>query len=181
MAHITAGVEYGLHCLLYLVDAHPEAQRVSVRGLAELQGVPAEYVAKLFTKLEKAGLVVASEGAGGGFRLARPAAAITVLDVIAAIDGSKTLFECREIRGRCAVFGGDPPAWATRGVCSIHALMLEAETRMREVFAAHNLASLAATVAAKAPPDFSRVIAAWLEHQASGVRRIVNGDPEKSG
>jgi len=171
MAHITAGVEYGLHCLLYLVDAHPEAQHASVRGLAELQGVPVEYVAKLFTKLQKAGLVAASEGARGGFRLARPAESITVLDIIAAIDGPKPLFECREIRGRCAVFGGDPPAWATRGACSIHAIMLEAEAQMREVLGRYNLASLAATVAAKAPPDFSHVIATWLENKTAGRGR----------
>ena len=36
-----------------------------------------------------------------------------------AIDGEKSLFECREIRGRCAIFDGKPPAWSTRGVCSI--------------------------------------------------------------
>jgi Rrf2 family protein len=114
MAHITAGVEYGLHCLLYLVNPREsldEAHHASVRDLADLQGVPVEYVAKLFTKLQKAGLVVAAEGARGGFRLARPAGSISVLDVVFAIDGEKDLFECREIRGRCAVFGGKPPAW----------------------------------------------------------------------
>src|SRR5215470_18773943 len=100
MAHITTGVEYGLHCLLYLVYPPDQDRTASVRDLAELQGVPAEYVAKLFTKLQKAGLVVATEGARGGFRLARPAKSISVLDVIVAIDGDKPLFECRDIRGQ---------------------------------------------------------------------------------
>jgi Rrf2 family protein len=180
MAHITTGVEYGLHCLLYLIDTHPEARQASVRDLAELQGVPVEYVAKLFTKLQKARLVVAAEGARGGFRLARPAELITILDVIVAINGSKTLFECREIRGRCAVFNGDPPAWATRGTCSIHAIMLEAEARMREVLASHNLASLAATVAAKAPSEFSRAISTWMENKTPRTRQVADIDPAKS-
>jgi Rrf2 family protein len=180
MAHITTGVEYGLHCLLYLVDNRPEPQQASVRDLAELQGVSAEYVAKLFTKLQKARLVVAAEGARGGFRLARPAELITLFDVIVAIDGSKALFECREIRGRCAVFGGDPPAWATRGTCSIHAIMLEAEARMREVLASHNLASLAATVAAKAPSEFSRAISTWMENKGPRARHVADIDPAKS-
>src|SRR4051794_19920754 len=104
MAHITTGVEYGLHCLLFLVGG----RTASVRDLADLQGVPVEYVAKLFTKLQKAGLVVASEGARGGFRLAREPRSISVLDVVIAIDGKKQLFECREIRGRCAIFGRKP-------------------------------------------------------------------------
>ena len=115
MAHITTGVEYGLHCLLYLVEPRDPGRTASVRDLADLQGVPVEFVAKLFTKLQKAGLVAASEGARGGFRLARNPQKISVLDVIVAIDGEKQLFECREIRGRCAVFGKRPPQWATRG------------------------------------------------------------------
>ena len=174
MAHITTGVEYGLHCLVYLVDpqeSHDAVPQASVRDLADLQGVPVEYVAKLFTKLQKAGLVVAAEGARGGFRLARPASSISVLDVIVAIDGEKDLFECREIRGRCAVFGGKPPAWSGRGVCTIHAVMIEAAARMNEVLAAHTLADIAATVAAKVPRDFNNQIVNWLANRASAPRR----------
>jgi Rrf2 family protein len=174
MAHITTGVEYGLHCLLYLVDPRDSADtaaQASVRDLADLQGVPVEYVAKLFTKLQKAGLVVAAEGARGGFRLARPAGSISVLDVVVAIDGEKDLFECREIRGRCAVFGGKPPAWSGRGVCTIHAVMIEAAARMNEVLAAHTLADIAATVAAKVPRDFNDQIVNWLAKRAPAPRR----------
>ena len=171
MAHITTGVEYGLHCLLYLVDPPDGAHAPSARELADLQGVPVEYVAKLFTKLQKAGLVVASEGVRGGFRLARKPASIRVLDVVTAIDGDKTLFECREIRGRCAVFDGRPPQWATRGVCSIHAVLVEAEARMRVVLAAHTLADIARSVAAKAPADFGNRISKWLVNGAPASRR----------
>lgn len=170
MAYITTGVEYGLHCLLYLIDPRDGVRTASVRDLAELQGVPADYVAKLFTKLQKAGLVVAFEGARGGFSLARDARSISVLDVIVAIDGEKSLFECREIRGRCAVFDGKPAAWATRGVCSIHAIMLEGEKRMREVFAARSLADIAAGVASKASPGFGNEVAKWLTDRATGSR-----------
>ena len=121
MSHISAGVEYGLHCLLYLTEPAPGVPEASVRDLAELQGVPIDYLAKLFTKLAKAGLVIATEGAKGGFPLARPAAKISVLDVVIAIDGDKALFDCKEIRSRCAVFGDEAPSWATSGVCAIHA------------------------------------------------------------
>lgn len=168
MAHISTGLEYGLHCLLFLADPRPDAPPASARDLAELQGVPVEFVAKLFTKLQKAGLVLATEGVGGGFRLARKPDSISVLDVVTAIDGEKPLFDCREIRGRCALFGSKPPAWATRGVCSIHAVMLEAETRMRDVLASHTLADLAARLGAKAPPGFDEAVAAWLSRGTPG-------------
>ena len=166
MAHVSAAVEYALHCLLYLVDPGGEAPQASARDLAELQGVPVEYVAKLFTKLQKAGVVTAVEGARGGFRLAREARLISVLEVVTAIDGTKALFECREIRGRCAVFKGAPAAWATRGVCGIHALMLEAEARMREILVSRTLGDLAAGLAAKAPHDFDVQIANWFKKRA---------------
>ena len=167
MPFIGSGVEYGLHCLLYLTAPAGEASAPSVRDLAELQGVPAEYLAKLFTKLAKAGLVVATEGARGGFVLARPADQISFLDVVQAIDGDKHLFECREIRDRCAVFGSEAPSWATTGLCSIHAIMLAAENRMREELSQHSLADLATQVAAKAPADFGHQIAAWLGQRTS--------------
>jgi Rrf2 family protein len=175
MAHITTGVEYGLHCLLYLADPLDEIHPASVRDLAELQGVSVEYVAKLFTKLQKAGLVIATEGARGGFRLARPARSISVLDVIAAIDGEKPLFECRDIRGQCAVFGGKPPAWATQGVCSIHAIMLEADARMRKVLASRTLADIAANVSSKAPAAFSQKLEKWFEERTPAPRDGHNG------
>lgn len=179
MSYISNAVEYALHCLLYLVDPNDRPGGVSTRDLADLQGVSTEYLAKIFTKLHQAGLVVGTEGAGGGFALARAPEKISVLDVIVAIDGKKPLFDCKEVRLRCALFGSSTPRWASRGVCSIHAVMLEAEARMRTVLATHTLASITARVAAKAPASFSTDISAWLASRpvtrrasrSSGVRR----------
>ena len=162
MAHISTGVEYALHCLLFLIDPAGDARQASARDLAELQGLPVEYVAKLFTKLQKAGLVSAAEGAGGGFRVARKPETISVLDVIEAIDGEKALFDCREIRERCVLFSDNPPVRVISGVCSIHAIMLEAEKRMRAVLAAHTVAEIAAAVAAKVPARFNDEVVNWL-------------------
>ena len=170
MAHISTGVEYGLHCLLYLCEPRGGAREASAKDLAELQGVPVEYMAKLFTKLSRAGIVAATEGVRGGFRLARPAASISVLDIMNAIDGEKALFDCREIRANCAVFDDKPPAWATRGVCSIHAVMLDAEKRMNEALAAHSLADLAARTVEKAPAAYGHQVVKWLAHRSANRR-----------
>src|SRR5262249_33649756 len=102
MAHLGSSVEYGLHCLLWLVG--PLAEPASSRDLADLQGVSPSFLAKIFPKLEKAGIVHASEGVRGGYLLARTPSEISVLDVVEAIEGKKPLFDCQEIRGRCAVF-----------------------------------------------------------------------------
>lgn len=161
MAHISAGVEYALHSLLYLVDTE-EGPRASARDLAELQRLPAEFVSKIFTKLQKKGIVNAQEGIRGGFTLTRDPAEISVLDVVEAIDGRKSMFDCKGIRGQCALFGDAPPDWAIAGVCSVHAVMLEAEKKTREVLASQSLRDLAGRVQSKVPSEHSESVREWM-------------------
>lgn len=161
MAHITVSVEYGIHCLLWLVDS--DGTPMSARDMAELQGISASFLAKIFPKLEKAGIVRASEGVRGGYLLARPPERVTFLQVVEAIDGRKPLFDCQEIRGKCAVFGDRPPAWASTGVCAVHAVMLQAEKAMRDTLAMTTLRDISRAVDRKAPPEFARDIQGWLD------------------
>ncbi len=172
MAHLTVSVEYALHCLLWLVDA--DDTPLSSRDLAELQGISPSFVAKIFPRLEKAGIVRASEGVRGGYVLARAASAISFLDVVDAVEGDKPLFDCQEVRGRCALFGATPPRWASAGVCAIHAAMLRAERAMRDSLAACSLADVGASFARKMPASFPGDVRQWLQqrHQArAGARR----------
>lgn len=162
MALYSAGVEYGIHCLTFLVGNGGDTREASVRDLAELQGAPADYLAKIFTKLAKAKLVVATEGVRGGFKLARPADEITLLDIVNAIDGRKAIFECRDIRGRCALFEGEPPEWALDGHCSIHAAMLTAQKRMEEALAQQTILDIARKVGRKAPAAFNAQVNDWM-------------------
>ena len=162
MSLYSAGVEYGIHCLIFLVGNGGETREASVRDLAELQGVPLDYLAKIFTKLAKAKLVVATEGVRGGFKLARPADEISLLDIVNAIDGAKAIFECREIRGRCALFEGQAPEWALDGPCSVHAAMLTAQKRMEEALAQQTILDIARRVGRKAPAQFSAQVENWM-------------------
>ncbi|XAO71333.1 MAG: Rrf2 family transcriptional regulator [Acetobacteraceae bacterium] len=162
-----ASTEYVLHSLLWLVD-HPEP--VSSLDLAELQGIPAAFMAKLLPKLEKAGLLRASEGLRGGYQLAKPAEAISVLAVIDAVEGEKSLFNCQEIRGRCALFDDRPSSWATQGVCAIHHVMLRAEQALRQELVQTSLAALATSVRDKAPPSFLEAAQSWFAERAQTRR-----------
>ena len=170
MALYGASVEYGLHCLLYLVNSSADAKASSL-DLAEFQGISPSYVAKLFTQLKSAGIVTALEGAHGGYQLARGAADITVLDVVAALEGDNPLFQCKDIRSKCALFSAAPPGWATKGLCSIHAVMREAEAQMKQSLARHTLADLAARVARKAPKTFPIDVAGWFEGRKAAKSR----------
>jgi len=176
MAHLTASVEYGIHSLLWLAGAG-EAP-MSSRELAEFQGLPPAFLAKIFAKLEKAGIVEASEGVRGGYRLARAPQDISFLDIVDAIEGRKPLFECQEVRGRCAVFGDCPPDWATNGTCSIHAVILRAEKAMREALAERSLADVGRAVERKAPPEFASEVRSWIDDRVS--RRVRKSMPVAS-
>ena len=70
--------------------------RVSAAQLAEETGLPAATVQKLVSKLSAAGLLRASRGAGGGLKLARPAAAISLADIVEAVEGPIALTACVE-------------------------------------------------------------------------------------
>ncbi|MEH2514261.1 Rrf2 family protein [Nitrobacteraceae bacterium AZCC 1564] len=181
MAHLGSSVEYGLHCLLWLVDS--KVAPASSRDLAELQGVSPSFIAKIFPKLEKAGIVKASEGIRGGYRLGRPASDITVLDVVDAIEGKKPLFDCKEIRGLCTLYGEKRPASAAGGICAIHAVMLRAEQSMRDELARTTLAALAATVESKMPPDFPATVQNWFSGRMSArtdARGHSTGPPQET-
>ncbi|MFJ4195374.1 RrF2 family transcriptional regulator [Pseudomonas sp. NPDC089534] len=165
MSLYSAGVEYGIHCLIFLVGNGGDSREASVRDLADLQGVPLDYLAKIFTKLAKGKLVTATGGVRGGFTLARPADEITLLDIVNAIDGRKNIFECRDIRGRCALFDGSPPDWAVEGTCSIHAAMMTAQKRMEEALAQQTILDIARRVGRKAPPQFGSQVEDWMQER----------------
>ncbi|MCS2160434.1 Rrf2 family transcriptional regulator [Scandinavium sp. H11S7] len=167
MAFYSSGVEYGIHSLMSMVDANGDAREMSVRELAELQNVPYDYLAKIFTRLSRAGLVVSTEGKGGGFRLARASELISVLDIVQAIDGDKSMFECREIRQRLALFDEAPPSWVCDGPCGVRSVMDSAQQRMEEELARHTVLDLARKMFRKAPDTFTIEVKQWINDRRS--------------
>jgi FeS assembly SUF system regulator len=75
---------------------HCGGVRVCAAQLAEETGLPAPTVQKLVSKLAAAGLLKSARGVGGGLKLARPAAAITVADIVEAVEGPIAIATCVE-------------------------------------------------------------------------------------
>ncbi len=93
---------------------HCGLARVNAAQLALETGLPAPTVQKLVSKLAAAGLLRSVRGAGGGLKLARPAAAITLADIVEAVEGPIALTACSarghhdcELEGTCHVM----PHW----------------------------------------------------------------------
>ena len=89
---------------------HCGGARVSAAQLAQETGLPSATVQKLVSKLSAAGLLRSVRGAGGGLKLARPAAAISLADIVEAVEGPIAMTNCIEgahhlcaIEGNCRV------------------------------------------------------------------------------
>lgn len=80
---ITALEEYGLRCLLQV--ARHWDQGISIREISECEGLSIQYVSKITSHLKKSGLIQATRGVHGGYRLIRKPALITLNDVSRAL------------------------------------------------------------------------------------------------
>lgn len=153
------GVEWGLHCATVLALAPPEVAVPAAR-LAEFHGIPAAYLSKILQSLSAAGIVEAVPGRRGGYRLARATTAITLLDVVAAVEGDEPAFRCSEIRRRGP---GAVPARFYSPVCAIAAVMWEAEEAYRSSLRATTIADLLVTLSHTISPEAAAKGAAWFQ------------------
>ncbi|MCR8630234.1 MULTISPECIES: RrF2 family transcriptional regulator [Paenibacillus] len=118
--------DYALHSMLYLVTASSD-KPVGVQLLAEKLGVSQTYLSKMMTKLVKAGLIQSAPGANGGYRLRRKQEDISFLDVIHAIEGTASLFECSLNHG---------------SECLIQQVVIDAERQMEQYLENKKIADL---------------------------------------
>ena len=114
---------------------HCGGARISAAQLADETGLPVPTVQKLVSRLSAAGLLRSSRGIGGGLKLARPAAAISLADIIEAVEGPIALTPCvDEGRNLCALDGGCSvkPHWSIVGNAVRGALAEVPLTRLAE-------------------------------------------------
>jgi Rrf2 family protein len=133
------GVEWGLHCLLALAWLEDQAP-VATGRLAEIFDLPPEYLKKRLQPLVRAGILSSTPGARGGYALARRPEQITLMDVVAAVEGREDAFRCTEIRQQGA--GTLAGAREFGEPCGVAKAMRRAEMAWRRELAAQTLADL---------------------------------------
>jgi Rrf2 family protein len=156
---LSEGVEWALHCAVNLAFV-PSDRTLPAGRLAELNGVPTAYLAKHLQVLARSGVLEAVPGPRGGYRLARPATEISMLDVVEAVDGAEPAFRCTEIRrrGPAAV-----PPREYRVACSIHAAMDRADAAWRAELRSVSIADLVGQLLHHSPPRALEKGAAWFQ------------------
>jgi Rrf2 family cysteine metabolism transcriptional repressor len=85
--------EYGVRLMVEL-GRQPGDEPIALSALAEAERLPLSYLEHLVAKLRQSELVTSTRGAHGGYRLARPAAEITMDQVVEALEGQITPMEC---------------------------------------------------------------------------------------
>src|SRR5581483_12309153 len=113
--------EYGVRLMVELArqaSRGDAATPVSLGSVADGEMLPLSYLEHLVAKLREAGLVTSVRGAHGGYRLARPASEIEMLDVVQALEGPIAPMECfndmREGRVLCSHESDGDRACATK-------------------------------------------------------------------
>jgi len=129
--------EYGLRCLIQLARrGQTHAQPVTIRQIAEGEGLSTAYVGKLMFLLQRASLVQSTRGVQGGYVLARPAEDLGLDQIFEALDPG-TLDDV------CDKFTGNEDACVHNGACAIKHVWHGLSEHVNEYLRKRSLADLA--------------------------------------
>ena len=155
-------VEWVLHCCAILAGL-PEGRFLSTKALAELHGLPKEYLSKALQSLSQAGLVNTALGPTGGYRLAKPPAELTFLEIVEAVEGEARTFVCANIRANnpCR-----PKGHCDSKPCAVARIMWEADEAWRQKLRSVTLADVVETLARETPAKIWKDTFVWVLDRA---------------
>ena len=129
---LTRSGEYGLKGVLFLAR-QPREKFVLLSEISKYQHIPEPFLAKIFQRLSKAGLLRSARGSKGGFCLAKPHGSITMREVIETIDGPIALNRCLRREGECD----------EEGLCPIYEVWSKAQNQLLEILESTTVEDLA--------------------------------------
>ena len=148
MLRLSKKADYALMAMKHLAN-RPDAASASAREIAEQYDIPIELMAKVLQRLVRAGLLSSTQGTRGGYTLSRPSAAISVADVIQAIDGPFTVTACSSEKNDCEQYSK----------CSIRDPLWQIRERIAVTLGTVSIAEMAAeSDAAQVPVAHAAVI-----------------------
>jgi len=127
---LTRRADYAVRAMLAL--ARPETGQLTAAAVADVTAIPAGYVPRVMGDLVRAGLVANRRGRSGGYRLARPAGDVSLLDIVEAVEGDG--------RRRTCVLRGGP--CRRDGACDVHEAFFRAQEAVFDTLASVSLADV---------------------------------------
>jgi Rrf2 family transcriptional regulator, iron-sulfur cluster assembly transcription factor len=130
--------EYAIRAFVHLAQVQ-EGKYEMVKNIAEQEQIPAHFLAKILQQLARKGLLRSSKGPTGGFSLRVPAAEISLLDIVSALDGIQEYERCASGLEEC---NKDMP-------CSMHDSWEALRKRILEYLGSNSIADLAKALESK--------------------------------
>jgi Rrf2 family protein len=151
---ITAKADYAVRAAAELAGAEVQDGPMKGEELARRQAIPKNFLENILTELRRAGIVRTRRGADGGYQLARPAAEITVADVLRAVEGPLA-----------AVQGTRPESLTYQGAAShLPDVWVALRASLRSVLEHVTLADIASGKLPPAVKERTRVKDSWKAH-----------------
>src|SRR5919197_2168918 len=144
MLRLSKKADYALMAMKHLA-VRTDAASASAREIAEQYDIPVELMAKVLQQLARRGLLTSHQGTRGGYQLSKPTTAISVADIIQAIDCTLTMTPCSTEDEQCEQF--------TK--CNVRDPLWRIKDRIIAALATVSLAEIASE--APLPPDTSHV------------------------
>ena len=130
---LTKRGDYGVRAMVALASV-PPGGLLSVRRIADEMDIPVRFLPQVMGDLARAGLVTSATGRAGGYRLARPATEVSLLDVVEAVEGDS--------RRRTCILRG-VPCGLDGTTCAVHDPFFAAQDAMIAQLSSADLASIA--------------------------------------
>ncbi len=128
---LTRAGEYAVRCALYLA-MQPDGGEITRRQVSEDMRIPLHFLGKIAQQLSHAGIIQITKGAKGGYRLARPASEISLLQVVEAVEGPLDLNLCLIHEDSCN----------RTAFCAVHEVWRESQAGLKKTLGSADLASL---------------------------------------
>ena len=141
---ISRKIDYAIRAMIHLASI-PPGTVVPFREIGRQMDVPEDFLAKIMKTLVDQGVVRSTRGPRGGYKLARPAETINVLEIIEAAEGPVAVNVCLD----------DDDACSRQSFCTMTSVWREGQERMLDVFRGTKLSSLATR---PAPADPAPVV-----------------------
>jgi Rrf2 family protein len=94
MIKISKKSQYGLRAMIYLAKNYKSKRVISIKNISEKEGIPFEFLEKIFSQLEKSGLVIGKKGVNGGYVLAKSPTKISASDIVFVLEDNKNSVNC---------------------------------------------------------------------------------------
>jgi Rrf2 family iron-sulfur cluster assembly transcriptional regulator len=128
---LSRACEYGIQATLYLAKK-PEKEYTVIREISKVLNIPYHFLGKIMQTLVKKGIVVSHKGPKGGLALSKKPAEITMMDIVAAIEGTNFISECIIGYKKCD----------DTSKCPLHHAWCEKRDEIQQIFSNESLAKI---------------------------------------